>query len=112
MPVCWSHVALIYLFNTPLFEGLFGQVQHAGQGWNSCHWIESGGGGDKERQMREGRWGALGLSGCHVMYISHKSPSQGDAEARICISFAGCFANLVLISPTAMFISSPGRTLK
>lgn len=57
MPVCWSNVALIYLFNTSMIEGLFGQVQHAGQGRNSCHWIKRG--GDKERQMREGRWGLL-----------------------------------------------------
>lgn len=32
MPVCWSNVALIYLFNTSLVEGLFGQVQQAGAG--------------------------------------------------------------------------------
>lgn len=49
--------------------------------------------------MREGRWRGFCLSGCHVMYISHKSLSQGDAADSACISFAGCATDLVLLGP-------------
>lgn len=96
-PMFWSNGALIYLSHSALIEGLFGQVQHVWQGCNSCHWIKRWGGA--ERLMREGRWRGFCLSGCHVMYISHKSLSQGDAADSVCISFAGCSTDLVLLGP-------------
>lgn len=47
------NAALIYLFISALIEGLFGQVQHVGQDWNSCHWIKVGGyrEADERREM-------------------------------------------------------------
>lgn len=101
-----------------LDRGPFWAGAASGPGPEQLRWDRGRWGGDEERELRdeERERGRFLLSRCHVMYISHKSPSRGGRAASVCISFAGLLSILPLLppptSPLVLFIFSPQHTPK